>query len=67
VDDRTRKNRLISAGGRLFTEREGASGSGCGDFASRSKVLVRVMEEARTELVARTIVAEMLRSQNNKG
>jgi hypothetical protein len=67
MDDRARKTRLISARGRLFTEREGASGSGCGDLASRSKVLVRVMEEARTELVARTIVAEIRPSQHKKG
>ena len=67
MDDRTRKNRLISAGGRLFTEQEGASGSGCGDLAGRSKVLVRVSGGGRTQLVARTIVAEIRPSQNKKG
>lgn len=67
MDDRTRKNRLISAGGRLFTEREGASGSGCGDLAGSSKVLVRVSGGGRTELVARTIVAEIRPNQNKKG
>ncbi len=67
MDDRTRKTRLISAGGRLFTEREGASDSGCGDLASSSKVLVGVSDGGRTELVARTIVAEIRPNQNKKG